>query len=206
MVQKKSEVVEVPALRIELLSVTLVGDSPLICHRFSKKAKNQILASQGKRVKTREARDPEGEGMDAAYTLPVPGAYGFPASAFKQAAVRAAKQVPGMTMVDTQGYFFIKAATPDDAEQLVGPLRYSEMQINEDAVRLAGPGRPVDLRFRPYFLNWEVDLEIEYNASLVSPEQIVFLLDSAGFGVGVGEWRPEKGGNYGRFHVKKGNE
>ena len=30
---------------------------------------------------------------------------------------------------------------------------------------------------------------------------IINLINRAGFGVGVGEWRPEKGGEYGRFMV-----
>lgn len=193
--------IEVPSLDIKELRITLVGDTSLICHRFAEKARKEMLAKQQlKAKKGREVRDPESEIEEAYYKIPgQDGAYGFPAVAFKAAAVRAAKSVPDMAMTDARGFFFVKA----DYHQLV-PLRYDRIEGVEDIVRI---GRGVaDLRYRPYFHGWEVDLEIEYNASIVSAEQIILLFDIAGFSVGVGDWRPEKDGPYGRFHVKKENE
>jgi hypothetical protein len=32
------------------------------------------------------------------------------------------------------------------------------------------------------------------------------LFEVAGFHYGVGDWRPQKGGEYGRFHVMRGQE
>jgi hypothetical protein len=61
-----------------------------------------------------------------------------------------------------------------------------------------------DLRYRPQFDQWSVDINIEYDADLLQQGDIVNLIDRAGFGVGVGEWRPEKGGEFGRFAVKRG--
>lgn len=58
-----------------------------------------------------------------------------------------------------------------------------------------------DIRYRPEFKHWRVKLPIKYNADKISLEQLVNLFNLAGFGVGVGEWRPEKDGQYGMFHV-----
>ncbi len=44
------------------------------------------------------------------------------------------------------------------------------------------------------------------NSGAISAEQIANLLNTAGFGVGIGEWRPEKNGSYGRFHVASTEE
>ena len=44
-------------------------------------------------------------------------------------------------------------------------------------------------------------LPITFNARMISAEQIVAMLDAGGFGTGIGEWRPEKDGQFGRFHV-----
>ena len=42
-----------------------------------------------------------------------------------------------------------------------------------------------------------------YNENVLSMEQIVNLFNIAGFGAGVGEWRPgsKSGGSFGMFHV-----
>jgi len=37
---------------------------------------------------------------------------------------------------------------------------------------------------------------------MISDEQVVNLVNTAGFGVGIGEWRIEKKGEHGTFHVK----
>jgi hypothetical protein len=59
-----------------------------------------------------------------------------------------------------------------------------------------------DIRYRAEFVAWSIDLPITYNARTVSVEQIVAMLDAGGFGTGIGEWRPEKDGQFGRFHVE----
>ena len=42
---------------------------------------------------------------------------------------------------------------------------------------------------------------VAFNANVLSAEQIVNLFNTGGFGIGVGEWRPQKDGPFGRFHV-----
>ena len=55
---------------------------------------------------------------------------------------------------------------------------------------------------RNQFEDWSCDLEIEYNQEQLSPEQIVNIMNWAGFHIGVGGFRKEKTGNYGSFYVK----
>ena len=66
-----------------------------------------------------------------------------------------------------------------------------------------GPGTgSLDLRYRPSFDDWGCVLRIRYNASAISPEQIVNMLSHAGFHIGICEMRPERGGNTnGTFEV-----
>jgi hypothetical protein len=71
--------------------------------------------------------------------------------------------------------------------------------MREDMVRV-GMGT-ADIRYRPEFTEWSVKLPIKYNADAISLDQLVNLFTLAGFGVGVGEWRPERDGQYGMFHV-----
>lgn len=201
MTTKSAGKIEVPSLNVETFMLTIIGDSPLICHRFSEKSKKQMLDKMMKKASPgREPKDPEAEFQAALYKIPdTEGLYGFPAMGFKSAAVRGAKSVADLAMTDARGWFHIKCEN-----HMLLPLRYEELKMMEDIVRVARGG--TDLRYRPYFYNWEVDITIEYNSATISNEQIVMLFDIAGFSVGVGEWRPERDGMYGRFHVKKESE
>ncbi len=43
--------IELPEMKIKRMEITLVGDSPLICHRWSDKAKKEMLDKQMKKAK-----------------------------------------------------------------------------------------------------------------------------------------------------------
>lgn len=58
-----------------------------------------------------------------------------------------------------------------------------------------------DIRYRGEFQEWSALLPIQYNAGVITKEQLANMLNMGGFAVGVGEWRPEKGGSYGMYHV-----
>lgn len=67
-----------------------------------------------------------------------------------------------------------------------------------------------DIRFRSCFPSWKVTLPIEFNESLITLEKLMMLFTVAGFGNGVGEWRPaskeSKTGTYGRWRLRNENE
>jgi hypothetical protein len=197
--------VSIPAMKEETFSVKLVGTSPLIVNKFSNKAKQAMEDKQQKKAKqARPKREPEQEYLAACYVMPgskqagEKGAlYGIPAAGIKNAAVTATRYVEGMTATFARGAFFVM----DDGGGLV-QIEYSEMRMREDAVRLASPSRPLDLRYRPEFLDWSCDVRIRYNASAITPEQIINLFNVAGFSVGLCEWRAEKNGQNGGFRIE----
>src|SRR6478735_4412970 len=81
--------IELPALKIGLMEVTLISDSPLIVHAWSQKAKLEMLGKQMKKAKAaKEAKDPRAD-YEAAMYRTADGGYGFPSVAFKNAAVTA---------------------------------------------------------------------------------------------------------------------
>jgi len=117
--------------------------------------------------------------------------FGFPAKAFKAAAVSAGYRAGLMKdKVSTNGMFHIQG----DFVEIIGtPV------IREDIVRVAN-GAP-DIRYRGMFTEWEAILELTYDANVISAEQLVNLVNYGGYACGIGENRTEKGGDWGRYHV-----
>ena len=58
-----------------------------------------------------------------------------------------------------------------------------------------------DIRYRGEFKEWKASFILRYNANVIGPEQILNLFNTAGFAIGVGEWRPQRDGSFGMFHV-----
>jgi hypothetical protein len=189
--KQETTVIELPKMDIQRMAIRLVGDSPLICHAWSSKAKKEMLDKQMKRAKTaKEAKDPVRDYEESLYRMPDGNGYGFPAVAFKSAAVDACSHIDGITKVVARGAFHIVG----DMVKLEG-----EPQMREDMVRI-GMGT-ADIRYRGEFPTWACEFVVRFNASVISAEQIVNLFNTAGFAIGVGEWRPQKEGSFGMFSV-----
>ncbi len=199
----------IPDLQINEFRVRLVGDAPLVVHRWSEKAKQQMREVQGKKAKKAlPKRDPDEdyreslyhyhEGRDMRDLAVWDGeSYGFPAVAFKNAAITAVSQLSGVTKVFMRGAFHVNLG--DEVVQVHGsPV------MREDMVGLPRGG--TDLRYRGEFFPWWTELDVRYNGQVVSEEQIVSLFETAGFAVGIGEGRPERNGVWGLFHVARHGE
>jgi hypothetical protein len=188
--KQDAQEVKLAGLAIDQIKLRLVGTSALIVHKWSEKAKKQMLDKQMKRASQgKAAKDPDEDYRESLYMRP-DGSYGFPAVAFKAAAVRAGTYCD-MKMVFLRGAFHVEG-------DLV--LVEGEPEPREDMVRV-GMGT-ADIRYRPQFPKWATELDITFNNRALTAEQIVNLFEIAGFAVGVGEWRPEKDGQFGRFRVE----
>lgn len=203
------EIIEIKPLNIKYAEVSIVGDSPLIVHKWSEKARKQLLDDYTKATKTKskDPKDPVAEFIDSLYWLEGEpktktergfnkamenGAkFGFPATAVKAAAVAAGYRTGALkNKVIANGAFHIVG----DFVEIKGDLK-----MREDITRV-GMGKP-DLRYRGEFTNWSTTFTVRYNADVYPLEQIVNLINMGGFVCGIGEWRPEKGGINGMFHV-----
>lgn len=193
------------------ITLTIIGDTPLICHAWSDKTLEEMKDKQDKQTKStgKGIRDRYQEYRSSLYEF-APKHYGFPAMGLKLAAANAARHDKNLTIVGTKGAFFIIVPR----EQYIGTmplvkLNATQLVPAEDVVRVGGRGSGTgapDFRYRGYFWDWSTTFEIEYDAGVISDQQIVSLFDIAGFHTGIGDWRPEKGGQYGRFHVQREGE
>lgn len=199
--------IELPMLKLEMMEVTLIGDAPLVVHAWGLKAKGEMLSKQLKLARgAKEAKNPQADFEASMYRL-ADGGFGFPSIAFKNAAVTAGTSVAGLTKIAARQAFHILGEDADIVGAFEGSksrtnlarIEGCEPQMREDMVRV-GMGT-ADLRYRAEFPKWFTRILVRYNANVLSPAQILNLLNTAGFAVGIGEWRPEKNGQYGLFHV-----
>lgn len=197
-VAKKQEEAQVVIDRIaaERILVPIIGTSPLLVHRFSEKAKRQMLdAMQGKKS-PKQAKDPQAE-YEAAFYKFKDGTNGFPCIAFKAATIGGARFYSGVTMTALKQFMFFQGEPGLDGQKLV--RIEGEPEMREDVVKVGRNG--TDLRYRPEFAEWSTTIEVIYVTSALTRGSVLSLIDAGGMGVGVGEWRPEKDGDFGTFRV-----
>lgn len=209
--------VNIPQRNEQVAHLHIVGISPLITHAWSKKAIDMMLGKQmGTASAGREKKDPFADFEGSLYKVEG-GGYGMPAPAFKAAAVGAANDVK-MKMTESRRAFHVMTYTiPITGPKITKPLNewdekyWDKLQpylahgihMRQDLVRLETG--VADIRFRPEWTEWECDLTVEYNANVITLEQLVNLFHQGGYGSGIGEWRPSspvcRSGEYGRFKI-----
>lgn len=182
----------------ETLTVPIIGTAPLIMHAWSEKAKRQMLDAMQGRKTPKQAKDPNAE-YEAAFYRTKDGGYGFPVLAFKAATVEASRFY-GKTVTKVglrQTLFFTGEYSPTAGQSLVAIT--GEPQMREDVVRVGISG--TDLRYRPEFPEWSTQLTVTYVKSSLTRDSVLSLIDAGGLGTGIGEWRPEKDGDFGTYRV-----
>lgn len=219
---KKTETIEMKPIKVKRFQVKVVGDTPLIVHAWDEKSKRMMLeAQQGKKKGTKkEYKNPVADFINSMYWIEGKpemdpswkeeecekafvdavnnGArFGFRADAFKKASVNAAYRGGySKDKVSINGAFFVNADYGDLVE-----ITSDVPIMREDMVRI-GMGT-ADIRYRAEFRNWSAVLTIIWNENGSYPiERIVEFLNQGGFACGIGEWRPEKSGQYGMYHVE----
>jgi len=187
--------IQVDRIASETIQIPIIGMTPLIVNRFGEKARRQLLDAEQGRKKLKTIRDPEADYQEAFYRMK-DGSYGFPATAFKHATTASARFYGReVSMTGLRQALFVDGEMAADYSQALVPI-IGEPVMREDYVRV---GRGTDLRYRPMFPEWSATLIITYVTSLLSKESLLTKVEGGGVSCGVGEWRPEKGGPFGRF-------
>lgn len=227
MATKKETVVTIKPIIDKVATIRVIGDTPLIVHKWTEKMKRALPA--GARAAElsgitdkKEYQTPMESFIESMYWINgkpeeyteeafneavANGAeWGFRVESFKQAAIDAAyskKWLPNKKGV--KGLFFIKPDFIDDEGYQLVKIQGGAPTMREDIVILSGIGRTPDLRWRGEFKNWYCDLTISYDADgIYTLEDIANMFQAGGRYNGVGEYRPEKDGQFGMFHVDTG--
>lgn len=189
---------------IQQIELTLRGrlGSPLVIHAFADKAKEEIRQKQQKKAKKAKAERKPEEEFEAAKYVDDRGRECAPITAIKKALISAATAFDDLTKVGLRQALFVDSVVNPGAPLVPIESRdgsFAKGIMREDAVTIGINTR--GLTYRPAYPDWQLRVRIEYNPRLVSREQLLALVDQAGWGVGICEGRPERSSalGWGRF-------
>ena len=83
----------------------------------------------------------------------------------------------------------------------------SKPEMREDMVKVgSGLNKVASLAYRGQFTTWGLRVSGRFNASVLTAEALAFLIQEAGMAYGLGEWRNERKGLFGSFHLADQDE
>jgi len=177
------------------INVTVQGLTALLQNRF---LQSSIEGKSVKKTGGLKDLDPK----DKLYRLPNGKIY-QPANHFEMCLVNAAKnfQIRGKKRSTYSKLF--GCALQVMPEAIVHKIQKYDL-FETTAVNPNTKGRT--LVVRPRFPKWELDFTIEILEEGIPVEVVKEVIDYAGRFVGVGDWRPDKKGKFGKFIVTKFQE
>jgi hypothetical protein len=178
-------------MQIDSFEVTISNISSLLVNRFHEAA--QAEATSGVHSRARDPQTPEEDAESRLYVLPDGQTY-FPAENLRQSCITAAgRHKIGRRSASTDAAAAL--SIEPDAMPLIG-----EWHTDSRAVVIpATKGRL--LRHRPMFDKWTISFNMLIVSSMFDVNLARRVLDDAGLYVGIGDFRPQKKGPFGRFQV-----
>lgn len=129
----------------------------------------------------------------------------IPAHAMHQCIAAGAKyskrQIPGQGKATWTAKFLAGIMIADDIRLDIDPASVDSVTISANADGVRGSGKRVPRRF-PIMPEWSAEFEVFILDDIITPEVFKEMLTTAGMFIGIGRFRPEKGGINGRFAVE----
>lgn len=185
------------SMKPEIHTFGIDGTSPLLQNNPA----NFIGVEEGDTLGPKKKEYDDAEEARLRVYLTEDGHYYHPAEAFSKAIVRAVtgKKFGKQTATTIiKGAVFLAEPYALLENEKGRPL--AKYDIDRRSVVINKKARV--LRCRPVWPKWRIRLALEIDVALISPEQVKQALSLAGRIIGIGDYRPEKGGGFGRFTVK----
>lgn len=205
---KKEEVIELKSIVTKRAKVLIVGDTDLVLNKMNDVTTRELVDKRKDKAKSTEKpnkwesiitsmnwyngkpTDFSEEGLDDALknNAPCISCFGLKKS-FGDAVVR--------NEIDKYKTKFDASVNVLGKGNLV-PITFAEYNLDE---KLMSPkkGSPVLVNLNR-FSGWKAEIEISYVDNAYSLEQILNIINLAGFGLGIGSGRSS---GYGRYHIEK---
>lgn len=207
MAKNNKEIVNLRPVEIGRARIHIVGDGTLCLNKMNNRNKRTLTDQRKDRAKSMEVPNEWEDIITAIHwrdgdptefteeslidclknNAPCITAFGLKKS-WGQAVVR--------NEIDSYATKFDNAVNITAINNLV-PVSFSDHSVDE---KLMSPkrGAPVLVRLN-LFSGWSADIDISYTANVYSLDQIVNIINLAGFGLGIGSGRTS---GYGRYHVE----
>lgn len=192
---KSKNAVGVHKLDKKRIQVPIQGVTPLLMEKMDPRVARKYDKKKSQQTVKEDTRS-EQEKVEDKIHHTEDGNVGFPTAGFKKGIVEVAPRLDVYKKV-VRGSIRVLGN--------IVPINYDEKTINEAIGERKGRNSSPRLILRPEFRNWSCTLDIIYDAGNISAEQIVNLLNHAGFHMGLGGWRPQCDGSYGQYEVAVDN-
>lgn len=180
-----------------LIHVEIEGQTPLLMNRFTEEA--EIKVSSGtSAVSVGTKGTPREQATKKAYAdkdgnLYIPGPNIF------SCIIQAGKfHKTGKTKVTTQKSSLVPAGI--SIQDIVCPLNAKEFEVDSRSVVIPATGGRI-MCHRPRLDEWKISFLLEVDETMFSPEFVRLLIEDAGRKVGLGDYRPDRKGPFGKFAI-----
>lgn len=204
---KKENVIELKPLGINFMEVTIVGDGDIVLNKMNDNNSRMLADKQKGKAKSKEAPN-EWEGVITSMHWINGKPTDFSEAGLLKALKENAPCITGFGLKKSFGDAVVrnkidKYKTMFDANvNIVAhgglvPISFTKHYIDE---KLMSPkkGSPV-LVLLNRFSGWSATFTVSYMESVYSAEQIINIINLAGFGLGIGSGRTS---GFGRYHVE----
>lgn len=186
---------------MKFIQIQIDGITPLLVHAFTDAA--QMDATKGSRTSiTSGDKGTPMEQAEAALYKDAAGNPIIPSPNMFRCIIDAGKYFKsGKSKITTQKTSLLPACLA--ISELMIPIVHREAwTVDSRPVRIPSTGGRI-LRFRPCFNDWSLSFTLEIDTDMLSTKLAREIIDAAGKRVGLGDFRPDCKGPFGKFVVAK---
>ena len=192
----KEKQVTIPEPKIKYVNIKIQGVTPLLQEKMDPRVAELYDKKKAKKLYDEDTRSEEEKVGDKIHYTP-DGNIGYPSAGILRGMLDVAPRINGPRA----------APFKTEIRQAVGfledviPLDYEKQDTATHIGITSGRTRAPRLIIRPQFHNWSATLKICYNEDIISLEQLINLINWAGFHCGLGGFRRSCNGNFGQYKV-----
>jgi len=135
--------------------------------------------------------------LEGDYYIPANHIMGALINAGKLVKAKVGNATKSMTNV-VAGMFYVKSLNGNHDQIPIGPW--------DDILKVSAVNQNIKARvmtYRPKWKDWSAEFELIVDNDTVTDQTIKTVVEYAGAYVGIGSWRPEKKGQYGRYVIEE---